>query len=633
MKRKTSTLPTRILSYGCQSPTLGAEIVKDQIWKAHRYYNKLIEIDLERRRLYREARSSIDGKLRELESAQAAVQEEIDKERAALQLTRQSKRKRVADPVAVATLRALQTQRKAYSVALKEARLRAKSDPALLAASERINEQSKKKLHEARATCGVYWGTYLLVEAAVQAACKPGPDPEFRRWAGGQGRVGVQLHREQLSAALEGRGTMIQFLPHGTPKGPCWSKSGLHAIVRIRVGSDAQKKPVWAEFPVKLHRFPPPDAVLTWAWIHIRKQGPTLRYELQLVVESETFHERRCGKGVVALDLGWRVLPNGDTRVGYIVDGDGHGSDLLLPRAISESLDGSNALRGISDRIFDSVRQVFQAWLVTATGPAAEWWREETRFMPKWRSHAKLARVAEHGLRALSIEPDHVRELWKKWQADRKAAGLDLFDTFSVTSAWFVAHGMYTQASLMVLHLEWWRRKDVHLYTWECNQRTTALRRRKHIYRNIAASLASKYEFLVLEEFDLRAFARNAQPEEETTDFTHRARTVAGPSALRLAILGAWDKKRTFALPAVDTTRECHLCHYVNKEWGDPAALMQGCAGCGAYWDQDDNAARVLLHRWREGSGDGKSQGGARGSISAAGSGAISASLAPPPGE
>ena len=625
MKRKTSTLPTRIWTYGCRPPTAGGELIREQLWKAHRYYNKLIEIDLERRRLYREARSALNGTLSELESKQAEINAAIDKHRGELLLLRQSKRKRVADPVAVATLRALETQRKSTSLALKEARANGKNDPALIAASERISEQTNEKIRAARGDCGVYWGTYLITEKAVQAACNPPKqkgvaptDPTFKRWQGTQGRIGVQLHRERTVDVLAGKSTMLQIVPKNLPGKPAQTKSGLHAIVKIRVGSDADRNPVWAEFPVLLHRMPPADAILTWAWILVRKQGPNTRYELQLSMESEVFHERRRGKGTVALDLGWRSLPNGDIRVGYVVDGAGKGRALILPVVVKNSLDGSNRLRGHADKHFDTARQVFAAWLATATGPAADWWRAETAFMHQWRGHAKLARLTENGLRALEVSTDRVRALWTRWRLERLGKSLDLFGPREELTRWFVSQGCWSPGECIMLYLEWWRRKDLHLYEWECNQRTTALLRRKDIYRNIAADLASTYDTLVLEDFDLRAFTRNAAPQDEVTDYTHRIRTVAAPHELRSAILGAWAKARTLKLPAKDTTRECHLCHHVNTTWACPDELLQTCSGCAATWDQDDNAARVLLSRARESSGGGVPTGGARSSIPAA---------------
>lgn len=296
---------------------------------------------------------------------------------------------------------------------------------------------------------------------------------------------------------------------------------------------------------------------------------------------------------------------------------------LTMPRATRHAArfqiqplpDGANALRGFSDRHFDTARQVFAAWLATASGPAAEWWRAETAYMHQWRAHEKLCRLAENALRALEIGPETVRPLWKDWVTERKAAGADLFDGAAIICAWLRERGIVGELELIALYLEWWRRKDRHLYEWECNQRSTALRRRKDIYRNIAAELAATYHTLVLEDFDLRAFTKNATPEEEVTDHTHRIRTVAAPHELRSAILGAWAKERTMVLPAKDTTRECHVCHHVNTLWRKPEDLVQTCAGCGTSWDQDDNAGRILLQRAREQSGGGLPPGGARSSV------------------
>ena len=49
MKRKTSTIPTKIYTYGCTAPRNGADLVEDQFRRAHRYRNALVEIDRRRR--------------------------------------------------------------------------------------------------------------------------------------------------------------------------------------------------------------------------------------------------------------------------------------------------------------------------------------------------------------------------------------------------------------------------------------------------------------------------------------------------------------------------------------------------------------------------------------------------------
>lgn len=59
MKRKTSAKATRILTYGAKEPTRGLELLVSQLNAAHRYWNTLTAIELERREDVRLAEQTI----------------------------------------------------------------------------------------------------------------------------------------------------------------------------------------------------------------------------------------------------------------------------------------------------------------------------------------------------------------------------------------------------------------------------------------------------------------------------------------------------------------------------------------------------------------------------------------------
>lgn len=60
--------PSKVYEFGCGAPTEGAEYVDAQILLAHRYRNRLVEIELERRRKVREATSAHSGEVAALEA-------------------------------------------------------------------------------------------------------------------------------------------------------------------------------------------------------------------------------------------------------------------------------------------------------------------------------------------------------------------------------------------------------------------------------------------------------------------------------------------------------------------------------------------------------------------------------------
>ena len=79
MKRRTSTAPIRVYSYGCRLPTANADLVEQQLVCAHHYYNTLIEIERRRRVATREAQSASSSAISSSESSLASYETEIAK--------------------------------------------------------------------------------------------------------------------------------------------------------------------------------------------------------------------------------------------------------------------------------------------------------------------------------------------------------------------------------------------------------------------------------------------------------------------------------------------------------------------------------------------------------------------------
>lgn len=645
MKRKTSALPTRIWVYGCQRVDEPTNALFDQqLSRAHAYYNKLIEIERARRDEFRRLRSE-NVAFDALERRYLALAEEVEKARAELRTKRQGARKRVQDPEAKARIDLLKEQRKEAAKALKEARATVAAElkvpdqerrrriearlveigksgprirekvnvevldamlsepqwPAFWKASARCDAEASRQRKQARAESGVIPGTYLLVEAAVQAACRGADTPKFKGWRG-EGRVGVQLRRVPIADILDGKNGLLQIdrLPKDS-----WSSTSkrrhAYAQVRLRIGAEGGA-PVWARFSAVMHRPLPDDAVVTWAWIKVRRIGMRTKYELQLSLESATFGARPArSDAVVGIDIGWRVRPNG-VRVAYCYDGMGKGFELVMPEQIRDHLWLSDRLQGYADDHFNASRVVLKRWLDEHRAP--NWVLSEVEHMAQWRAHKRLAKLAGRWVSERLTE-GRQQTLWKQWADWRLNASpkLDLFDTFEEIEKWQRSVEPFANAEdCIVWYLELWRRKNRHLYQWGTDVRRKALARRKDLYRVWASQLATRYQTLVLEKFDLRAFARNATAEEEdaSADAFHRLRMDVAPAEFRGALTSALGD-RVQTLPAAHTTLRCSKCRHVNT-W-QAVELHQTCAGCGTVWDQDDNAARNLLINWFEGDG------------------------------
>lgn len=282
------------------------------------------------------------------------------------------------------------------------------------------------------------------------------------------------------------------------------------------------------------------------------------------LVEIER-RRRDARMGPVGVDVGWRLRPDGTIRVAMTCDRDGRGDEILLPPEVPGSARRVASLRATRDKNMDAARSVLVSWLRDQSLP--DEWAQRTESVSQWRSQGRLA--------GLSI--------W--WREHRLPNDEDAFAA-----------------------LETWRKQDKHLWCWETSERTGGLRHRKDLYRRVAARLAERHDVLVMEaDVGLREFALRPAIDDPTTNETARSnRVVAAVSELRMCLRQAFLRRgRTVvSLPAQGTTRTCAACG--SEETWDQANEVRHTCKNGHVWDQDANAARNLIERWRaEPSGEG----------------------------
>ena len=564
MKRRTSTAPVRVYSYGCRLPTANAELVETQILLAHRYYNTLIEIERRRREKVRAAQSESAPAVAAAEARVEVLSDAIEKCFAAVNARKGAARSADVDiTTEKVALKHLREQRKQAIADMKAAKLAART-PELLAIFAAIGEEANEEVRQARARCGVYWGTYLLVEQAVQAARKNPADPVFQRW-NGCGRVGVELIHGVAVPELFGDDTRLQISPPATTGS---KRSQTMTRVRIRVGTEKDgRAPIFAEFPFRMHRPLPADGLVKWAWISKSLKGRWVNWDLQIVVEAESFRREprpASDGGVIALDIGWRKRPEEDgtnLRMAYWLDDQGRRGELRVPSEIHETLKHAESIRSIEDKNFDAIRGRLLGWMKEHPLPAEL--SASLEYLAQWKAPRKLGRVVD---------------AWKAMRCEGDGA---IFDELTA----------------------WWKQHR-HLYDWESCERDRTLGRRKALYLEWAADLTKRYAVIVLEDFNLREVAVLQPPDAEKKDLpkpVRRNRTVAACSEFRLALEHAAAKNGcTIDLePCADTTATCAKCG--NIERFDHRPLVHACERCGGESgpvDQDRNAAENLLASW-----------------------------------
>lgn len=468
---------------------------------------------------------------------------------------------------------------------------------------------------------GLYWSTYNIVAAAAEAAAKdvpefgrtingayiPGPDHHWPQEAedGATVSLGAQLQGGIDGSEVFGGDTQIEIVPLVASKSEARSERlAAHRarnaarradarttteakrsfareragqwLLRMRIGSTGagNRQPIWAEWPIFLHRPLPAAAKIMQAAVTCRRVARHEEWSCQITVQTtEQKAGLEPGSGVVGVDIGWRQI--GDAlRVCAFWGEDGEaGMDLRLSADIISALRKCEELRSIRDGKRDVFLPRMRAALASIPD-APQWLRERTKTLERWESCNRI-----HNLLA-------------EWKEQGRIAG----DKRAYTMLCGFCY------------------RDHHLWEWEDCQRKKAIRRRREGYRAFAGALAKTYGVCALEDFDLRKIARRKPvgDDEKAENETARSnRVLACTSELRDCLIKAFRAHGglAVAMPAQDTTRECHITRTV--EVFDAAAKIRHRTAL-TEWDQDDNAAHNLVQRYRERPSDAEILGGAR---------------------
>lgn len=353
--------------------------------------------------------------------------------------------------------------------------------------------------------------------------------------------------------------------------------------VHFRIGSNS-KTPVWVVLPVIMHRPLPEGGIVRAASLIRERVGRHYRYKLAVTVEMPENRRKLVSKEKsIAIDIGWRLTSIG-LRVARWRDSEGNGGTLLLLKgkapAGAEEIGGGvhrfvradgeeilcaenilanfekvEDLRSLRDKHFDDAKAVLAAWVNDKCVP--DMLKNNISGLNKWRSQKKMARL-------LNI-----------WRENRFAGDQEMF-----------------------VYLEEWSKRDEHLWDWEAHQRDKALRRRRELYRVFASLIEKRYGTVIYEDFDLRGIVKKPETMKGTKGSLpqDRQRFIAAVSEFRLAVKNACNREGTLVIekdPAY-TTRKCHVCGLVEK-FDARKELFHKCSRCGAFWDQDDNAAINML--------------------------------------
>lgn len=568
----------RVMQYGLPfAPSQNRRFVEDQIYHAHQYRNVLIEIERERRAMHRTVlweHPTVKPAKTDLDRLIAAVTEARD----AIKQARAKTRSRSETKPMRERVDALVAERKTAREAFKKAVKTAKKDIAVKDALKKCNEHAHARVLEAREQCKAHWGTYTLVEEAQAQSLKalksldPDDDPKFRRFQK-EGFVSVQAQNGvSVAKALACTHTQIQIDPVSEA---AWSsprrgerRKAARTKVRLRLGTDSNNQPIWAEWSMIFHRPFPENGVIKRVTVTKRQRDCRhWRWQINFTVELQTAQvQRRCGEGVVAVNFGWRQVKNQRLRVMYWRDEFGQAGEELLDESIIPRLEQVEGLRSLRDQKLDSLREDLVQWLADNADRLPEWLQERTKNLSRSKSARRF--------RAIAL----------MWRENRFEGDEDIYRRFASN----------------VRADESWVYRDEHLETWESNQRGTTLRHRREQYRRKAAEFASTYGELLIDDTDYRKMQRSPSPESDDVEIeaVKLAKNRAAPSEFRRILTDAFKSRRgsviIYDVAKLKPTMTCHVCQS-EEDWDRAAYLHHTCSQCKTTWDQDDNYCRNLL--------------------------------------
>lgn len=576
---------TKVIVSKAKPPITSIDVIADQCWKVHHYYNKLVELD----RAFTAERDDAKRKhipgLIECEEHCEQLEEKLDEliEKVKAANIKAGKKAASKDD---------QTEISQARKELKEARERRKELRSKAKTSEpyqrdldklvckyqgtpiKISDQGKVLLRrggllkDARKNSGVYPGTYQRIEQSIDQARKTTRNGrvKFREW-NGDGIVGPQISPPiSVSDMCSGDDSRLILERHPNRKqSKRRQRNGVELVTfHIRVASDDERKPVWAKIKAYLPLSQlPDDAKIRWASIVRRQVGvrrhkhPTIAegvwlpyYEWQVHLTIDTDDEKeRAITGSAGINMGSRTMKDGTIRVAYVCGDDGYANELFLPDWLVERFAKADRFQSERDKKFNAIRDELIEWLDDNKPP--EWLSKATESIAWWRSKRKLCRVHN------------------QWQGSRFAGDAEIFDKLTD-----------------------WFRAEVDLEQYAMMTARRARRARLWLYRNYVAQIRRRYKTVVADDWNIQKLKRNprAESNDPVNSIAKQHSAWASPGLLRNLFVqdGATKEDST------DITRKCHSCGSDN-EWDRRKELWHTCDSCSLPWDQDFNAAKNLL--------------------------------------
>ncbi|MES4792079.1 MAG: hypothetical protein C4321_03020 [Chloroflexota bacterium] len=437
---------------------------------------------------------------------------------------------------------------------------------------------------------GLYWGTYLVVEAATRQASKK-KNPRFRPY-NGEGHLAIQFQNGLSPDSLFKKNDLIYLeKAHASPK----TKKALREY-RLHFCVSRNKKEIMkAVLPLVYHREIPENGRVKWAHLIRRKVGAKYIYyvcfSVELDVASGIIEEivknlSGVKRGVAAVDIGWKLTENG-LRAAYLVDDKGYKEELIIPKRYLERIEFADSLHSIRDRRFEEIKGITTKTLSELNVPNEI--AERLKHLQKIRSRRKFLNFYKelkqsHPELNVEVNKETIEKLCPSFaQHDLLPPKITLFE---------LIEGGKTKTETKVHTWGWWAVEN-HLFEMESNIRNNYKQFRNYMYECFSAKLAKQYDIVLLPEMDYSKLAQKNLPEKGvkyTTEADH-LRFLCAPYVLQMKISA---KTNAIKMKSAHYSRICSVCKFLNDQNVAKKPVFR-CKNCNNQMDIDENSCKNIL--------------------------------------
>lgn len=559
----------RVYRYGLLSPVDWGEDCDEQMWRMNDFWNRLVEIERAHREKYRLTVDSDPRVVPVLEEYQRYMTQRTN-----LLLLRKQRRKtaraKVPTPDIDEELSALRPSLKEVGEKLYTIRreVRGELKPQLDEA-EKERRAAVKALRQQVASEGLWWGNYNAIIADFDVArlrvIKTGRELRFHSYDG-SGRFTNQISNGGIpvpSLMQHGHSQVDVILGDdpdvwkSRPRSP--KRAAVRAVLRATVYARGRGSRRDVRFPMLYHRPLPMDAIVKMVEVTRRRVADKWEWDVCFTVTLPAPTPRKTRRAV-GIDVGWRKVPEG-LRVATIAAPESEPRFIILPIQYLALHDRVAEYAQSRDRL---VNDHVAALKEVDWSDAPEELREYA---------TKLLNAPRQGPRAMM-------RLLSNW---RKASEPPEGATEGVT--WNPA---------AFAQLVEWSKEDRYIWRLHAGLTRRLTRRRRDIYRNVAAVIARDYDLVGVEQLAVKNMLMaesRAGDDPFMAKPLRRLAMIASPAdfinCVRNAVIREGGR---LVLHKGQTAMLCHECGVVSEQ-ADRSEAIQVCAHCSAVWDQNVNAA------------------------------------------